>query len=287
MNHPAHQPALFDGTWCQRWRSRRPSWRRTSEGGFDPSRYHVTAIADPPARDFVASHHYARTYPAARLRYGLVDNTTGRLVGVAVLGVPMSERVLTGPFPQLRPYRQSLELARLVLLDQVPANAETWFLARAFRLAAAHGIRGVVMFSDPMPRVIHGELILPGHVGTVYQALGGCRYTGRSTARALTVLPDGTVLPARSLQKVRAGEVGARGVIERLQRLGAPPPDPHRWPHPGEWLTHALDQLGARRLRHHGCHRYVIPVGDRGTRRTIAIGLDAQPYPKHPDPAHV
>ncbi|MFJ9521283.1 hypothetical protein ACIRPK_23910 [Kitasatospora sp. NPDC101801] len=42
---------LLDPAWCQRWTDRRPGWRRTNEGGFDPSLY--------PARRFVERHHYS------------------------------------------------------------------------------------------------------------------------------------------------------------------------------------------------------------------------------------
>jgi hypothetical protein len=37
----------------------------------------------------------------------------------------------------------------MVLLDSVPANGESWFAARALRLAAEHGVRGVIAFSHP------------------------------------------------------------------------------------------------------------------------------------------
>ncbi|MEV8597349.1 hypothetical protein [Streptomyces sp. NPDC052012] len=91
----------------------------------------------------------------------------------------------------------SLELNRLVLRDEVPANAETWFQARAFRLAAARGIRGIVAHSDPEPRTrltAHGpEMIFPGHYGTIYQAKG-MDYLGKTRPRRLTMLPDGSVL---------------------------------------------------------------------------------------------
>jgi hypothetical protein len=60
---------------------------------------------------------------------------------------------------QNTPYEESLELNRLVLLDEVPANAETWAQARAFRLAAARGVRGIVAHSDP-------ELRTSAEVGT-------------------------------------------------------------------------------------------------------------------------
>jgi hypothetical protein len=91
-----------------------------------------------------------------------------------------------------------------VLLDDVPANAETWAQARAFQLAAARGIRGVVAHSDPEPRTrltAHGpETIFPGHYGTIYQAKG-MDYLGKTRPRRLTMLPDGSVLHSG----VRAG----------------------------------------------------------------------------------
>jgi hypothetical protein len=274
------QEALFDGTWCQRWADRRASWRRTSEGGFDAARYAVAPIAERDARGFVLAHHYSSAYPAARLRFGLLDVAAGgRLVGVAVLGVPMRREVLSTPFPTLEPYRQSLELSRLVLLDEVPANAETWFVSRALKLAAGEGVRGVVMFSDPMPRMLRGVETMPGHVGTVYQSLGSCVYTGRGTARTLTMLPDGGVLPDRSIQKVRAGERGAAGVVARLVQLGAAPLAGD----PAAWLRTQLPGIGARQVRHRGNHRYAIVVGDRTVRRTTPIGLAAEPFPKRPD----
>ncbi|MFG1872105.1 Mom family adenine methylcarbamoylation protein [Micromonospora arborensis] len=279
---------LFEAELCQRWSHGQHSWRRTSEGGFDPRRYAVVPLDDGLAREFVTTHHYSRSYPSASLRYGLLED--GQLVGVAVLGVPMSEPVLTKPFPTLVPYRESLELSRLILHDAVPANAESWFLSRVFAAAADHGVRGVVAFSDPLPRMVSGELLMPGHVGTIYQALGAV-YTGRATARTLTVLPDGTVLTARSAAKITGAERGMGGQITRLVSLGATSP--------GEvyglplfllttdqltaWLTDALTEVGARKVRHRGNHRFAWAIGNRAQRRHTPIALDALPYPKTPD----
>src|SRR5262245_25151347 len=110
----------------------------------------------------------------------------------------MHPRVLTGPFPHLEPYHESLELARLVLLDEVPANAESWLCAEAFRRAARRGVRGLVAFCDPVPRRRHGKLIMPGHWGCTYQSLSAT-YLGRGTPRSLILLPDATALPARAI----------------------------------------------------------------------------------------
>lgn len=111
------------------------------------------------------------------------------LVGVAVLSVPMRAQVLTDVF-DLEPYTEALELGRFVLTD-TPANAEFWMLSRVFELAADEGLRGLVSFSDPMPRqrevldiATDGaierrmETLTPGHVGVIYQATNG-RACGR------------------------------------------------------------------------------------------------------------
>ncbi|MBQ1048480.1 hypothetical protein KBX50_08385 [Micromonospora sp. C51] len=268
--------------YCQRWDRRRPSWRHASEGGFRASRYRVVPLAEAPAKAFVTVHHYSKAWPSAKLRYGIVEGDD--LVGVAVLGVPMSQRVLTKPFPTLKPNRQSMELSRLVLLDQVPANAETWFLARMFRLAAEEGVRGIVAFSDPMPRIVGGRILMPGHLGDVYKAFARSVYTGRATKRTLSMLPDGTVLTARSAAKVTGWERGAGGVVARLEDLGAPRFDPAGWMTPTAWLSHALDRIAVR-VRHRGNHRYAWTIGDRATRRRTPIALQERPRPQEIDPA--
>lgn len=267
---------------CQRWNDGGHTWRHTSEGGFDPSRYTVEPIDDDTtAKTFVTGHHYSGTYPAAKLRYGLYEQ--GRqLVGVLVFGIPTSTRALTLPFPDLEPYVESIELSRLVLLDKVPANAESWFIARCFANAAAHGIRGVVSFADPVPRIVDGQVLFPGHVGTIYQASNAI-LCGRGTARTLTLLPDGTVLSARAMQKVRGQERGHDHVERRLRGHGAP--IMLAGEQPAAWLTRALDDVGARKVRHRGNWRYCFPIGTRSQRRHVTLGLPrTDTYPKTPDP---
>jgi len=266
---------------CQRWRHGTPSWIRRRDGGFDRHRYRVVALPEQPAKAFTLEHHYAASWPAARLRYGMLDLEDGTLRGVLVLGVPMHPAVLTRPFPHLEPYRQSLELSRLILLDDVAANGESHFVTQALRQAAELGLRGVVAHADPQPRYRQTPagliLIKPGHYGCVYQACSAL-YTGLTTARTLIMLPDATVLSARAVSKLLAGDRGAKGVIDRLLGLGAPPPG--RTQHPAVWLTAALAAIGATKVRHPGNHRYLITVGGPRNRGRTHIALTARAYPK-------
>jgi len=125
---PAPLPELrVDGPWCLRWRDRRHSWRHRSDGGFDPDRYRVAPIEEATAKAFVTAHHYSGTYPAAVRRYGMWDQPTGQLVGVAVYGVPMSLRVLTNVLPDLEPLTESLELIALCcLMAQATKSPSSW-----------------------------------------------------------------------------------------------------------------------------------------------------------------
>ena len=176
------------------------------------------------------------------------------------------------------PARNTVELERFVLLDEVPGNGETFFLRRAFDLLKAHDILGVVSFSDPQPRrTAHGDTVHLGHVGTIYQAFNGC-YLGRGTARTLRLLPDGRVFSDRAAQKIRAGERGWRYVAAQLEEFGAglAPFDPD---HRTQWLADALNQLTTR-IRHRGNHKYAWAL-DKHMRKQLPESL---PFPKALDP---
>ncbi len=252
---------------CQRWRDRRDSYRPADEP-FDPRAHEVATIADDTtARAFVERHHYSGSYPAARRRFGLYERA-GRLVGVAVFSVPVRPEVLR-PLPG--PASTGLELGRFVLLDEVRANAETWFLARCLASLGREGFAGVVSFSDPMARkTADGHTVFGGHVGTIYQASNAV-YLGRAHADTVHLMPDGTVFPRRSLAKIRARDRGWRPAVERLVAAGARPLE-------GDveaWLADALARV-TRRVRHPGNHKYVFAL-DRGARRAMPASL---PYPK-------
>lgn len=251
----------------QRWRSRRASFRPPGEV-IDPRLYEVAPLAgDAAAKAFVLEHHYSGTYPAARFRFGLFR--AGVLQGVAVFSHPCNDAVLTSVFPGVA--TDSVELGRLVLLDQVPFNGETWFIARAFHHLRREGLRGVVSFADPLPRrAADGTVTTPGHVGQVYQAQNGV-YLGRSTPRTLHLLPDGSTFSARAAQKIRRGERGWRYAVEQLVSAGAPAPTGDL----GSWLKTAIAALAT--VRHPGNHRYAWAFGRSEGR---ALSTRHSPYPR-------
>lgn len=223
---------------------------------------------------------------AAVRRFGLYDVSTGerRLCGVAVFGIPVSKAVLTKPLPELTPYTESLVCSRFVLLQERPANSESWFLARCHADLLSTGVRGVVSFADPVPRrTASGALVMPGHCGWIYQATNSV-YAGRATARTIKLLPDGTVFHDRTAQKARRQEQGHEYAEAQLIALGAPVP--RAGCDRAVWLREALVAVGARNVRHRGAHRYVFRLGrTRREREEIKLGLPARrPYPKYPDP---
>jgi hypothetical protein len=255
---------------CQRWRDRRGTYRPAGEP-IRTADYEVSEIAtDREARAFVERHHYSGSYPAARARFGL--HRRGELVGVAVLSHPPSEAALLAALPLPCDRLAKVELGRLVLLDDVPANGESWFAARAFELARAAGFEAIVAHSDPEPRsTAAGGIVFPGHLGTIYQATNAV-YCGRTPARTWRLLPDGSVLSARGLSKLRLKEKGWRYVVELLLAHGAPAPSGD-W---REWVTLAVETV-SRTYRHRGNYRYIWAL-DRHLRRHLPEGLA---YPKH------
>ncbi len=249
----------------QRWNNKRASYRPNGEP-IQTSQYEVALIGDDKtAKAFVLANHYSGSYPAARRRVGLYRGAA--LVGVAVFSHPSNDKALS-VFGEGA--KTSVELGRFVLLDDVPANGETWFLGRCFELLRPD-FSGVLSFSDPTPRSNgEGENIFPGHIGTIYQA-HNARYLGRSTARTLRLLPDGSVMSARSLQKIRARDRGWEYASELLTKFGADAPGADL----RGWLQAWLPKL-TRPLRHPGNHRYVWQL----TQRRFWSLPASQPYPK-------
>lgn len=267
----------------QRWREGRDSYRPAGEV-IATSKYEIAAIdgdgSDKIAKGFVEAHHYSGSYPAARERVGLYRG--GELAGVAVFSHPSSEAVLA-PLPCDR--LEGVELGRFVLLDDVPGNGESWFLARCLEILRARGYRALLSHSDPVPRrTAAGELVLPGHVGTIYQATNAV-YAGRSGRELHVLKPDGTIFSPRSMTKIRRWERGAQKCVDELVAIGAESPtaadlasrDARR-----AWMWREIFAT-CRRMPHHGNHRYLWAI-DRRLRRDVAKLATGDAYPKARDP---
>lgn len=253
----------------QRWRDRRDSYRPAGET-IRTLDYEVAEMpGDAEAKAFVVAHHYSGSFPAARWRFGLYRRG-GALVGVAVFSQPMSAGVLKD-FPG--DPRQSVELGRFVLLDDVPGNGETWTLGRCFEHLRRDGVVGVVSFSDDQSRqAADGMVVFGGHIGGIYQSHNGI-YRGRATARKLRLLPDGSVLSDRARSKIRRRERGWRYASAQLVAHGAEPL--REGEDSAAWLARWEGRL-VRELAHPGNHKYIWAV-DKRVRRHLPESL---PYPK-------
>ncbi len=256
----------------QRWTEKHET-RRPAGETIETSRYDVAAIDTNTARAFIETHHYSGTMSPPSHRFGLFDR--GALVGAAVFGVAPSMAAHRSVFGALT-MQQGVTLGRLVLVDAVPGNGESWFVARTFALLREAGVVAVESCADPEPRPdAAGKMTHRGHVGTVYQALNA-RYVGRTNPASLRLMPDGTCLNNRACGKIARREQGCDYAVAQLVRWGATPlrADEDAL----TWLRTWRAAL-TRPMRHGGNHRYMWCL-DKRQRRAV---LDAKPnlsYPK-------
>ena len=255
---------------CQRWREQHDTYRPAGEP-IDTARYGVEILEKAEARPFVERHHYAGSYPSHRLAVGLRRVSRGgldELCGVAVFSHPCNNAVITSKAAALHP-TEGVVLSRFVLLDDVPANGETWFLGRAFRILAGSdwlkpsrpSIKLVIADADPLPRRnARGRLVKPGHIGTIYQAFNGA-YIGRSKPETIVLDRLGKTVHRRTLSKLRNGETGAGGAYQQLLDRGAPPIEPGE--SPKKYTERVMSEGVFRRVRHPGNHQYLWPIGPR------------------------
>jgi hypothetical protein len=266
---------------CQRWRDRKARWYRDHAGAprLDPHQYRVEPISQTAAATWLAQHHYLRTLAGRQWLFGLLEDgstdPTAPLVGVAVFG-PGMPNALRALFPGLCPNEDSTELLRFGLLDAVPANGESWFLASVFKHLAREGVAAVVSFSDPvLRRTADGQVVAPGHVGTCYAATGAT-YTGRTAPVTYRMFPnDAALIHPRMLAKYRVGAPNAGGVERALVAHGAPPRAKNE--DRRSYLDRLLPQLTVP-FRHAGLHRYAFAIGPHA--QAVRVARPALPYPR-------
>lgn len=150
--------------------------------GRIPRRYAVAAIPSNDGKAFVREWHYSHGIHNGPTCYGLLDRFDDeRLVGVLAIATPCSENVRRSVFG-LEHVDAVTELHRLVLLDEIPHNSESYFIAAALRLHKQRKphINAVLSFADATE----------GHVGTIYQATNAI-YTGSSGRATFFLDADG------------------------------------------------------------------------------------------------
>ena len=246
----------------QRWRERRE--RFVPDGAeFDPSTHSVDVIdCWSCAKPFVEAHHYSGSFPASRLSVGLFSNATGgtsRLVGVCTFAQPSNNRSVAKT-ANLRHHTHAVDLGRLVLLDEVGCNGESFLVSRALRLLRQHKpeVVSVISYADPVKRRVLGSgVVHGGHIGRIYQVMDAL-YLGRATPRTLDIMPNGLVFSPRALSKLRAGETGAEYALRQLLAAGAD--DIGTGESPDEWVSRLRMRGFFTRIRHPGTHKYLFPL---------------------------
>ena len=250
-----------------------------SDASIDPAIHSVDVIpCYRQAKPFIEQHHYSGSFPATRLSCGLFRNEGGgsALVGAVSFSVSMQREA--GPKHTGLDNAQAVELGRLVLLDHVEANAESWFVARAMRLLRMEKpeVEAIFSYSDPVCRTDeNGRVVMPGHVGQVYQGLNAqCR--GRARARTLLIMPNGRVASERALSKIRTQDVGREYAERQLLEAGADPRRTLEAPH--DWIDRLTGAGFFRKVRHPGNWVYTFALTRKA--RRIATTLPAHDYPK-------
>ncbi len=260
---------ITDGN--QRMTHGRQTWRAKGEL-IRTAEYEVELIDGAEAAAFVREHHYeGETSPPAH-PFGL--HHRGERVGVAIFGPLASQNAHRKVFPTLRD-DEGVTLGRLVLVESVPFNAESFFIARAFELLAARGVVGVDSCADPVERVVNGQLVKRGHIGQVYQATNG-RYVGKTDPATHYLLPGGTTFSKRARSKIEQRERGYERAVSKLVAVGAPPLDPDE--DSLAWMGRVRTTI-LRKYRHPGNHRYVWSLNKR-RRREVLEHHPQLPYPK-------
>jgi hypothetical protein len=139
----------------------------------------VEKVAASIAKPFVKEHHYSHGIHNGPMTYGLFRDEN--LIGVLAFATPSSEAVCASVFGV--EYKRSVtELHRLVLLDEVPKNAESFFISRALKLLKSDRpyYRAVLSFADSTE----------GHMGTIYQACNAL-YCGTTSMATFYLDEDG------------------------------------------------------------------------------------------------
>jgi hypothetical protein len=166
-------------------------WRRNSE---------LRPVPLCEVAAFVSAHYLKKRPAIVLLSLGVFS--FGRLVGMVLFSAPPKQS-------DVRYGGKTWELARLYLLDSIPANAETWAISGSVRHIRKNypDVRCLVSYADPSA----------GHAGTIYRA-ANWESDGRTDEGRKT--PRHDYADARTGKKYgRRGNVPAGAELVRIPRV--------------------------------------------------------------------
>ena len=205
----------------------------------------IKEIKRDMAKTFVEIYHYSHNLGVFKRAYGLYQKKN--LVGCCVFGFPVGRQTIKSISPILE-NEEVLELTRLVIIDEIGKNAESYFISRAIKNLKEDipTIKVIISYADPMHT----------HKGTIYQA-SNFLYQGNKTMliQGYWHFLDGKKIHPRSL-------VAKYGTIkeDELKKLG----------------------LNYKRIKMLNKHRYILLVGSKKEKKEIMKTLKHPilPYPK-------
>lgn len=209
------------------------------------------------ASNFVELHHYRKTMPKLNKYYygGYVDN---KLVGIITFGWGTQPvNTIQKIFPSLSS-KDYLEIGRLCLLDEMPKNSESKFMAEVFKLlrVAKPDLKVIFSWSDG----------IMGKPGYVYQA-SNFLYAGKIKTDVYITKEGFLIHPrsAKDLLKINA-------FVRNVPKL--------------HWLTNDFLQINQiTRLKGYQFRYVMFMTGHKETKNLIKESkcLLNKDYPKHDD----
>ena len=139
-----------------------------ASGGANPTRsLHFMPCALGHVSWFIKRYHYSHTHPGG-IDFSFAAIQNGILVGACVFGYMAGNPKAMCVCKQSDDPSKYRELMRLVLLDEIPKNSESRFIAWCLRwLRSKTDLLAVISFADPKF----------GHTGVIYRASNWI-YTG-------------------------------------------------------------------------------------------------------------
>jgi len=130
--------------------------------------YSIKPITYKQAMDMVVENHYLHRKAPCSFAFGLVENSTDKIVGVVIYGTPSSSTLRSG-ICGTEERNNVIELTRLWIEDGTPRNSESFLI-------------GNTLSKVDKEIVVSYAEIEQGHLGIVYQATNWI-YTGLSAKR--------------------------------------------------------------------------------------------------------